>query len=178
MRPEARLFTNYIEQQSLQRERERKDKNTKLQITNHHDKRGLRLQITTNYADLLFVIFLHKCTFWAQFFSTWKRVNCGKISQNFSIWQFFSTNMICDICDKYELWNIDKVTNEKTMKYSIYDNLAWRVNYFQFTFCWSYLFIFFIQWSSSTFSQKRLDLCCNYAAYKLRRPEIWFDFIF
>ena len=26
---------------------------------------------------------LHKCTFWAQFFSTWKRVNCGKISQNF-----------------------------------------------------------------------------------------------
>ena len=61
--------------------------------------------------------FLHKCTFWAQFFSTWKRVNCGKISQNFSKFpkispkfpkisphdNFFSTNIICDICDKYEL---------------------------------------------------------------------------
>ena len=54
--------------------------------------------------------FLHKCTFWAQFFSTWKRVNCGKISQNFSKFPkisphdiFFSTNIICDICDKYEL---------------------------------------------------------------------------
>ena len=54
---------------------------------------------------------LHKCTFWAQFFSTWKRVNCGKISQNFSKFpkisphdNFFSTNIICDICDKYELW--------------------------------------------------------------------------
>ena len=35
-------------------------------------------------SDLIFVIFLHKCTFLAQFFSTWKRVNCGKISQNFS----------------------------------------------------------------------------------------------
>ena len=35
--------------------------------------------------DPIFVIFLHKCTFWAQFFSTWKRVNCGKMSQNFPI---------------------------------------------------------------------------------------------
>ena len=62
-------------------------------------------------------IFLHKCTFRAQFFSTWKRVNCGKISQifpqflkisqNFSKMSphdnFFSTNIICDICYKYEL---------------------------------------------------------------------------
>ena len=52
------------------------------------------------FTDLIFVIFLHKCTFWAQFFSTWKRVNCGKISQNFS---------------KYELW-------VKTL--SVYDFLS------------------------------------------------------
>ena len=30
--------------------------------------------------------------------------NFPKISQNFSTWQFFFTNMICDLCDKYELW--------------------------------------------------------------------------
>ena len=40
--------------------------------------------------------FLHKCTFRAQFFSKWKRVNCGKISQNFFTWQFF--------LHKYNLW--------------------------------------------------------------------------
>ena len=33
----------------------------------------------TSYLSFL----LHICTFWAQFFSTWKRVNCGKTSQNF-----------------------------------------------------------------------------------------------
>ena len=53
--------------------------------------------------------FLHKCTFWAQFFlkarKLWQNLpKFPKISQNFSTWQFFSTNMICDICDKYELW--------------------------------------------------------------------------
>ena len=61
--------------------------------------------------------FLPKCTFWAQFFSTWKRVNCGKISPNSPKFpqispkfpkisphdNFLSTNIICDICDKYEL---------------------------------------------------------------------------
>ena len=57
-------------------------------------------------------------------FFTWKRVNCGKISQIFPKFlqnfpkvpkispifpkvyphdNFFSTNIICDICDKYEL---------------------------------------------------------------------------
>ena len=57
-------------------------------------------------------------------FSTLKRINCGKISQNFSTFSqnfstfsklspklpkisphdnFFPTNIICDICDKYEL---------------------------------------------------------------------------
>ena len=50
--------------------------------------------------------FLHKCTFWAHFFATWKRVNCGKISQNFTkflkisqnffTWQFF--------LHKYNFW--------------------------------------------------------------------------
>ena len=32
----------------------------------------------------IFVFFTPQMYFWAQFFSTWKRVNCGKISQNFS----------------------------------------------------------------------------------------------
>ena len=64
--------------------------------------------------------FLHKSTFWAQFFSTWKRINCGKISQNFLKFlkfsqnfskisphdNFFSSNIICDICDKYEVWMV------------------------------------------------------------------------
>ena len=59
---------------------------------------------------LIFITFLHKCTFWAKFFSTWKRVNCGKISQKFQKIltisphdNFFSTNIVSDICDKYEL---------------------------------------------------------------------------
>ena len=30
--------------------------------------------------DLIFVIFSPQMYFWAQFFSTWKRVNCGKIN--------------------------------------------------------------------------------------------------
>ena len=46
--------------------------------------------------------FFHKCTFWAQFFSTWKLVNCVKISQNFSTWQFFSTNIVI----LWYLWQI------------------------------------------------------------------------
>ena len=62
----------------------------------------LALHIQTTYLSF----FIPKCTFWAQFFSTRKRVNCGKISknfpkflktsqnfpiflQNFSTWQFF-----------------------------------------------------------------------------------------
>ena len=36
---------------------------------------------TTQTSYLSF--FLHKCTFWAQFFSTFKHINCGKISQPF-----------------------------------------------------------------------------------------------
>ena len=69
------------------------------------------------YQTSFLSFFLHKCTFWAQFFFTWKYVNCGKIFQNFSNFfqnfpdfpkisphdNIFSTNMICDICDKYEL---------------------------------------------------------------------------
>ena len=88
-----------------------------MQITYHCDKRGLRLQIMhTSY--LLF--FLHKCIFWAQFFSKWRRVTCGKISQNFPKFlknfpkclqkpkisphdNFFSTNIIRDIRDKYQV---------------------------------------------------------------------------
>ena len=53
--------------------------------------------------DLIFVIFSPQMYFWAQFFSTLKRVNCGKnfpkfpnFSQNFSTWQFF--------LHKYNLW--------------------------------------------------------------------------
>ena len=69
------------------------------------------------YPDLIFVIFLHKCTFWAQYFFHMNRVNCGKISQNVPKFpkipskfpkisqhdNFFSTNIICDIFGKYEL---------------------------------------------------------------------------
>ena len=36
------------------------------------------------YTDLIFFIFSPLMYLWAQFFSTWKRVNCGKTSQNFS----------------------------------------------------------------------------------------------
>ena len=62
-------------------------------------------------ADLIFVILLHKCTYWTQFFSTWKRL---KISQNFpkflptftkfsqnSTWQFFPK--------KYNVWYLWQV---------------------------------------------------------------------
>ena len=61
---------------------------------------ALKMLYHTCFAQTSYLsFFLHKCTFWAQFFSTWKRVNCGKISQNFSkfpkisqnfsTWQFF-----------------------------------------------------------------------------------------
>ena len=46
--------------------------------------------------------FLHKCTFWAQFFSTWKRVNCSKISQNCVI---FVTNMSSGYFSLFSLSN-------------------------------------------------------------------------
>ena len=50
-----------------------------------------------------FSFFLNKSTFWAKFFSTWKRVNCGKISQNFSkfskIYHIFP-----NFLHKYNLW--------------------------------------------------------------------------
>ena len=57
--------------------------------------------------------FLHKCTFWAQFFSTWKRVNCGKISQNFpkflKISQNFSTWQF--VLHKYNLWHLTNMSS-------------------------------------------------------------------
>ena len=107
-------------------------------------------------SDLTFVIFPPQMHLWAQVFSTWKRINCGKKlhkfciygdvfyithmpyvenfrflhichvetseisphvekfsispqlsymeSWNISTWQFFSTNNISDISDKYEVW--------------------------------------------------------------------------
>ena len=53
------------------------------------------LFLTTSNKTSYLSFFLHKCTFWAQFFSTLRCVNCGKISQNFpkflKISQNFST---------------------------------------------------------------------------------------
>ena len=53
-----------------------------------------------------FSFFLHKCTFWAQFFSTWMRVNCGQISQKFpKISQNFPKFLHTTIfLHKYNLW--------------------------------------------------------------------------
>ena len=45
--------------------------------------------------NLIFVIFSPKMYFWAQFFSTWKRVNCGKKCINFAYMATFSTSHTC-----------------------------------------------------------------------------------
>ena len=47
------------------------------------------------WPDLIFVIFSPQMYFWAQFFSTWKRINFGKKCINFAYMATFSTSHTC-----------------------------------------------------------------------------------
>ena len=76
------------------------------------------------YQTSFLSFFLHKCTFWAQFFFTWKYVNWGKISknfpifflskfprfsQNFSTWQYFLYTY--NLWYLWQIWALRDITN-------------------------------------------------------------------